>query len=265
VAFFGNYGLTDRWDVGLVLPLVRMELDATVQATILRLATTAIPQIHTFESGNPQATRKIFRRTGTATGLGDVLVRTKYRFSRFAGDGLAGAVDIRLPTGDTSNLLGAGTQAKMFLIASGAMGPVLPHVNVGYTAVRGGVGRTGLLAELGGDDPLPDEFSYAAGSEFIAHPRLTIVADIVGRTLRQSGRLVVTGKSFVYQGSTSVETITFDEFDPRSGSLNLLLGTVGAKLNLAGNILVSGHVLFPLTEAGLRARLTTVVGLDYAF
>ena len=75
----------------------------------------------------------------------------------------------------------------------------------------------------------------------------------------------MTGKSFDYQGATAVERVTFDEFDPRSGSLNLLLGTIGAKLNVAGNTLISGHVLFPLTESGLRTRMTTVVGLDYAF
>ena len=265
VAVFGNYGLTDRWDVAVVLPLVRVALDASVQATILRLATASTPLTHTFELNNPQATQKVFRRTGTATGLGDVLLRTKYHIASFAGDGLAAAIDVRLPTGDQKNLLGVGAQAKMFLIASGTMGRVLPHVNLGYTAARGDVGRIGLLAEVGKEDPLPDEFSYAAGTEFIAHPRLTIVGDIVGRTLRQSGRLAITSKSFEYQGASSVQTITFDEFDSRDGSLHLLLGTLGFKLNLVGNTLVSGHVLFPLTEAGLRSRLTTVVGLDYAF
>jgi hypothetical protein len=37
------------------------------------------------------------------------------------------------------------------------------------------------------------------------------------------------------------------------------------KFNLAGNLLVIGSVLFPLTNAGLRSRLTTVIGVDYAF
>ena len=37
------------------------------------------------------------------------------------------------------------------------------------------------------------------------------------------------------------------------------------KYNPVGNLLISGSVLFPLTDAGLRSRLTTVIGLDYAF
>ncbi len=35
--------------------------------------------------------------------------------------------------------------------------------------------------------------------------------------------------------------------------------------SLTGNLLISGGVLFPLTDAGLRSQPTTVVGLDYAF
>ena len=57
----------------------------------------------------------------------------------------------------------------------------------------------------------------------------------------------------------------FDEFDPRPGNLYLPLGTVGMKFNPFGNWLISGSVLFPLTDAGLRSRVTTVIELDYAF
>ena len=58
---------------------------------------------------------------------------------------------------------------------------------------------------------------------------------------------------------------TFDEFEPRGGSLNLVLGAIGVKFNPTGSLLLSANVLYPLSEAGLRSRLTTVVGLDFAF
>jgi hypothetical protein len=57
----------------------------------------------------------------------------------------------------------------------------------------------------------------------------------------------------------------FDEFEPRTGSLNLLYGTAGVKINPRGNFLISASVLFPLTDSGLKNRLTTIVGMDYAF
>ena len=45
----------------------------------------------------------------------------------------------------------------------------------------------------------------------------------------------------------------------------MLRGTGGVKFNLAGNLLITGSVLFPLTNVGLRSRVTTVIGMDYAF
>ena len=41
-----------------------------------------------------------------------------------------------------------------------------------------------------------------------------------------------------------------------------MLGTAGFKFNPAGTWLLSASLLFPLTDAGLRSRVTTVVGLD---
>ena len=132
-------------------------------------------------------------------------------------------------------------------------------MNVGYTAVGGEIGGGGLLGELGANESLPDEFNYAAGLEFAAHPKLTLIGDVVGRTLRDAGRLGLVSKSFDYQGATSVQTVQFDEFEQRGGNLNLTLGTVGFKFNPVGDLLISGNVLFPLSDAGLRSRLTTVI------
>ena len=110
-----------------------------------------------------------------------------------------------------------------------------------------------------------DEVTYAAGVEFVAESRLTVVGDILGRTLRGVGRLGLASKPFVYQGRTAVETVYFDEFESRAGNLNLTLGTVGIKFNPVGDLLVSASVLFPVSKSGLRSRLTPVVGLDFAF
>jgi hypothetical protein len=267
VAFFGIYGLTNRWDVGLVVPFVRVELDASVQATILRLATETTPLNHTFEAGNPLATEKVFQKSGDASGIGDVIVRSKYQLLPFSGGGLAAAVDVRLPTGDQQNLLGAGTSVKLFGIASGTVGRFAPHINVGYTAAEGEIETTGLLAEVTTPSSFPDEFNYAFGSEFVAHPRLTIMGDVVGRSLRDAGRLQLQGQAFPYlrEGSTVVEVAEFDEFEATPGDLHLVLGTVGFKFNPAGNVLVTASFVFPMTDDGLRSKMTTVIGFDYAF
>ena len=193
-----------------------------------------------------------------------------------AGGGLAAAVDLRLPTGDENELLGAGgTETKSLLVASDERGRFGHHVNIGYTAAHGVV--AGTLAGLNSAQ-LPDEINYTGGVEFVANPRFTVMGDLVGRTLRGPGRLDLVGKTFEYgsfqPGSPLPEcgfrnficaSTSLDEFAPRSGNLTLLLGTGGVKFNVTGNLLVSGSVLFPLTKAGLRSRVTTVIGLDYAF
>ena len=61
VAFFVDYGVTNRLDVGVAVPIVSVRMDASIDATVLRLATgTTGPTstIHTF----PQR-----RRTGDQT------------------------------------------------------------------------------------------------------------------------------------------------------------------------------------------------------
>jgi hypothetical protein len=265
-ALFGNYGLTDRWDVGIAVPFVRVEMDATALATIKRLA-TAGTLIHTFQAGVDVPT-KTFNLSGSATGIGDVEVRTKYRLLNFAAGGLAAAADVRLPTGNEADLLGGSTQVKVFVVESGGSDRLTQHVNVGYTFSSNGnqpVSATQLVAP----PTFPDEINYAAGLEFVAHPRITIIGDIVGRNLRDAGRLELQNKTFQFQPPGNppppIGSMQFEEFEPRSGNLNLLFATAGVKFNPTGNLLFSASVLYPLTDAGLKSRLTTIIGMDYAF
>jgi len=264
-AVFGNYGLTDRWDVGIAVPFVHVDMDARVLATIRRLATSANPLIHTFQAGTDTPTQT-FSSGGSATGIGDIALRTKFRVTDFPAGGLAAAVDVRLPTGDEENLLGGPTQVKFFLVESAGTNRVTQHVNIGYTVssdsntpVAGGLG----LANF------PDELNYAAGLEFVLQPRVTVIGDIVGRNLRNAGRLDLASKTFTFQPQGTpappLASMQFDEFQPRDGNLNLLYGTAGVKVNPKGNWLISASLLFPLTDAGLKAGLTTIVGMDYAF
>ena len=267
-ALFGNYGVTDRWDVGLAVPFVRVDLEASVLATIQRLATNPNQLIHTFEAGNPTATQRTFTRSGTATGLGDLVLRSKYRLAGDARGGLAVAVDARLPSGDEENLLGGSAQTRVFAIASGGRDRFGHHVNIGYTFSGGGDSGSAAAAFTAGTRSLPDEFNYAAGVELVATPRLTLIGDVIGRTLRDAGRLRMESKRFDFQpldATLPPSFATFDEFAPHSGNLNLVLGTAGAKFNPTGDLLISASVLFPLTDGGLKSKWTTVVGVDYAF
>lgn len=277
-AFMANYGVTDRLDVGIAVPLTRVDLEATVHATILRLSTAgSTPPVHTFADGRDQI-RQDFARSGSAAGIGDVVLRSKYTVMSSGQTGIAAAVDLRLPTGDEGDLLGLGTtQAKLYAIASTGNDRFGSHVNFGYTLSGTGDLNQGTLAF----EPIgvSDEVNFAGGVEYVPHPRVTVIGDIIGRTLLDAGKVEAVTKTYQFRspaGATAVDPLLTSSTNPVTqqpyqqlelgpGNLNLVLGAVGAKVNVAPNLLLSGHVLFPLTKGGLRDRATIVFGLDYAF
>jgi hypothetical protein len=277
VGVFANYGVTDHLDVGVAIPISHVTLEADVQATILRLSSADNPLVHTFTQGQ-NVTEKTFQDSGSATGIGDVVLRTKYNFLRAAAASMALGVDVRLPTGDHDNLLGLGTtQGKFFLIASSSNPRVSPHVNIGFTV--SGAGNRDALIQF---QPLgvSDEFNYSGGVEIVAHPKLTLLADFLGRTLFDAGIVELETKTFPFRSgagsnpataplqTSSANPITgqpYEQLGLRDGNLSLMLGSAGFKYNAGTNLLVNANVLFPITDAGLRDRLTFAFGIDYAF
>jgi len=277
VAVFANYGVTDRFDVGLALPITHVDLDASVHATILRLSSTDNTLVHTFVQGQNVA-ETTFSDAGSATGLGDMVVRTKYNFLRSTNTWMSLGFDLRLPSGDADNLLGLGTtQGKFLLIASSSHERVSPHVNLGFTV--SGAGEAEKVYQF---DPLgvSDEFNYAGGVEYVAHPKLTILGDILGRALFGAGKVDLETKTFPFRAGTgstpataplqtsSINPVTgqpYEQLGLRDGDLNLVLGSAGFKYNAGTNLLVNANILFPITNGGLRDTMTFAFGFEYAF
>jgi Putative MetA-pathway of phenol degradation len=277
VAFFTNYGVTDRFDIGVAIPITHVSLDAEVNATILRLSSGDSPQVHTFTQGQNDSDQT-FPDQGSATGIGDVVLRTKYNFLQSGATGLSLGVDVRLPTGDENDLLGIGTtQGKFFLIMSSNNNRLSPHVNVGFTL--SGKGETPAQIEQLGLRGASHEFNYAGGVEVVAHPKVTIIGDLLGRTLIDAGKIELETKTFPFRpgaGANAAVPLQTSSTNPhtggpyeqlalRSGALSLLLGAAGVKFNAATNLLLQANVLFPLNDAGLQDHLTVAFGFDYAF
>lgn len=247
-----NYGVTNRLDIGLAVPVVRVKMDLTYEATILDFAThTVSPSTHVFGNGGKV---QRFSASGDASGVGDVVIRSRYSFARQGINGVALGVDLRVPSGDEANMLGTGaTQTRLFVIASSG-GRVSPHVNVGYTASTGNAN-------------IPDVVNYTGGVEYGAHPRVTVNADFVGRSSRNALRLNPSTVTHQYQQgpSAALQQTTLASISVTPASLNTALGAFGAKINAWRNLLLSAHLLLPVTDAGLRSRPSVVLGFDYTF
>lgn len=227
VTFFGNVGLSDRFDLGVAVPLVQVSLagerlNTYRGTTVLQAAADA-----------------------EASGLGDVAIRAKYRLagSGRAG-GIAAAAEMRLPTGRSEDLLGTGSLAlRAMLVGSAEAGRLGAHVN-------GGVSVGGFS----------NEQHYRGALTFSASPHVTLIGEVLGRRIEDVGRVSLSRGP--HPSITDVDTL---RLVTSGASTHTAVAVAGAKWNIAATWVLSGSVSVPLTARGLRPRATALVGLDYAF
>jgi Putative MetA-pathway of phenol degradation len=221
-----NYGITDQLDVGVAVPFVNLSLSGQ--------------RIDTYH-GQPTLQAAA---SATSFGLGDVALRAKYNLLRSGGSGFAVGGEVRLPTGNDQNLLGAGkAAAKPFLVGSVEQGPVALHGSMGYT--------------FGG---LSQEVDYGGAVTVAGTSRLTLVGEVNGRHVAKLGTLTditepnpqIPGVDTVRLGSTAL-------------GAERVIAIAGFKWNPAGTWLLSANVVRPLTTTGLNAAWTPSVTLDYSF
>jgi hypothetical protein len=238
-------GVTDKLDIGLVVPIVTLIVDGT---TTLR---NGFGDTTLFAQGS-----------NVSKGLGDVAGLVKYRFVSFGSGqpdpgGLAVMATVRLPTGDTKNLRGLGvTRTMLSFIASGGQGRFRPHVNVGYGWWNKGVS---VVSDDSQNSTVTarHQLEYAAGLELEAAPKLTFLVDFLGGQIFGAGKL---GFATTTSGATSTESlIALSE-----GTQRLSLAP-GMKVNLKGKMLLSLNALIALRDGGLHTRVTPVAGVELNF
>lgn len=255
---FVTFGVTDRFDVSLAVPFVSNELRIVSDARIRRLGTTN-ELTHFFrQSDGSVGDERLFTAIGSASGLGDLMVRLKSTVRKTDRSGIAVGVDVRLPTGDEMNLLGSGAPGiQPFAIWSATYRQISPHVNAGYkwngSSVLAGNPATGESAHF------PDQVAYGAGADVSVNPRLTLAFDVIGRYLIDAERLRL--ETFHgLDGRSTFPNIVFAR-----DSYNALSGAIGMKANAFGRVLVDFNLLFKLDENGLRDKVTPLIGFEYSF
>ena len=221
-----NFGVTDRFDLSAALPFVRLSLNGE--------------RIDTYRG--QQFTQAI--ASSSASGIGDLVVRGKYNVVRSGGSGIALGGEIRLPTGDEENLLGAGeASVKPSFMGSLERDRFGLHGNIGYTFL----GLTNAL-------------DYGTAVTLVTVPQLTLVGEILGRRHASFAQLTEIVSS--HPRLAGVDTIRLSSVDEAS---DRVFAVVGFKWNVGGTWLVSANVLRPLTSAGLNASWVPTVTFDYSF
>ena len=254
---FVTFGVTDRFDVSLALPLVSTHLKVVSDATIQRLGTTN-PLTHFFRQADGAiGNTRTFTAIGDASGLGDLTIRLKTTLNPGRA-GVAVGVDARLPTGDELNLLGTGTPGiQPFLIFSTTYQRVSPHINASYqwngSSVLAGNPATGTSADF------PDQVGYAGGVDVSANDRLTLAFDVLGRYQINTERISRTD-FHALDGKSVFPNLAFS-----TGSVNTLSGALGFKINLVDRLLFDANLLFALDNHGVRDKVTPMLALEYSF
>ena len=226
VTGFANYGVTDRVDIGVALPVVSMELSGE--------------RINTYRGQTiPQAAA-----TATTTGVADMAITARAHLLGGRASGLTAGAEVRLPTGREEDLLGTGKTALRVLgIGSFEGSRAAAHVNGGYS--WGGISR---------------EATYSAAVTVTASERFTLVGEFLGRWVEGLGRIgQVTAP---HPSSVGVDTI---RLLPTTTGVTTGMAVAGFKWNVADRWLLNANVLLPLTDRGLRARMVPAIALDYSF
>jgi hypothetical protein len=258
-----TYGLTDRIDLSLAIPLVRARLSLLSNATIHRIGTGTNLAVHYFRDpdviGGYGSTKQYFAE-GSAAGVGDLVARAKATLMREGSRSLAAGVEIRMPSGDEQNLLGSGaTGIRPFAALSASMGPLAPHANIAYQWN----GRSALAGNIrsGEKQGLPDQFVYALGADLLLAPRLSVIFDLFGQRVIDSPRLFSQRSARTgVAGSVTLSDISF-----ASESYWTSAGGFGLKGNVASTMLVTFNLRFKITDGGLTDRLSPLLGVEWAF
>ncbi len=259
---FMTYGITDRLDISVAVPIVRTQLSVTSDATIQRVGTGTDVKVHFFYDPNKPGgygNEKVFSASGTASGLGDVILRGKATLLKSGTAGLALGLDVRTPTGDEKDLLGAGAVGlKPFATFSVQFGKISPHLNLGYQWNSASVLAGDVKTNTKGN--LPHSLLYVGGADVGINEKLTFAFDILGQQIFNGPQLFVTSATT----SSGTATATFPDIGFRHADYNIVNGATGIKFNVFGHILVNFNMLFKLNESGLRSKVTPLIGIEYS-
>jgi len=292
-----RYGITDTWDVSFSVPLVNTRLrvrNETVRAADVDFSRagflfagdgqrTLIPLGFFDRAGNQirdlsqvpfvksqRPLQPLRRAGGSATGVGDLTLRSKYYFWQRGFGGAALGLNLQLPSGAIRDFHGTN---ETHLTTSMYLSQVLreriePHLNLGV--------------DFNADDVDRSSFLYAVGATLLLGTKLGVVVDFIGRS--EFGRLPVrVPPQGIYRGLTldrAPNTCTAEQpcfLDLKKGFIAFPFFPARIKRNdiadfsfgLRYTLGTSGSIFFggvvPLNDDGFRSDFIPAGGIEYTF
>ena len=289
-----RYGITERWEVSLALPIIHTSLRVRNEAvrTVDLAARIAVggpegirildPAGNTIDLTLPPNERdpRLFqfvksqrprvslgKARDSATGVGDLTLRTKYQFWQHDLGGAAFGLNLQLPTGEARDFHGTEqTHVLPFLYFSQIFwGRFEPHLNLGI--------------DFNADDVDRSSFLYTVGGALRVGKKLGVTIDFLGRS--EFGRLPVPRRQenrvtggildraldscVADQPCRVSREIHFSAVPIKIKRNDILNFSFGLRYTLgtAGSVFFGGIV--PLNDDGFRADFIPAGGIEYTF
>jgi hypothetical protein len=244
-AFNATFGVLDWLDIGVAVPVVRLEIQGTSRAAV---NPANVDDIQHFFGGTP--TDPVLSANtsaeGSTTGLGDIAGRAKIRVLDSEGLDVALLGEVRVPTGRSEDFLGTGEASyRGMFIGSAALADFSPHMNFGF------VGR--------GGDVESDAFQFAVGFDQRLSEWATFVIDLLGDFKLEDP--VGFPEPFVFDPPV-VRTV--ERANVPNIRDDVLDGSVGFKLRMQGGVVIWGNALIALNDGGMRSGATATFGFQYS-
>ncbi len=246
---YGTYGVSDRLDVGFGIPLVSLSVTAQATGNIVSRSGN-----YSYDGGELVSQSQQIERS--SFGVGDLAMRFKYAFNSWNGTDIALLGELRLPTGDEENFLGAGSASYgLALVASRVYGDWVPHVNLGYTVRASELDR--------------DEVNINIGYDFQISPTVTLVSDWIGdfEVGGEADDIILPGVTEVDNAGSGFPTPTVFRGTniPEQTGDNITSASFGMKWAPTQRSLFTFNLLLPTNDGGLRSPVVPTFGFEWTF
>jgi hypothetical protein len=245
VSLFATYGITDRWDVNILLPIIHTSLEVDARAVLNNESGTGT---HQFDEGVTEERRFI---DDSKTGVGDLQIRTKYHLFSSGGLNLAAGLNQRLPTGDEDDFQGLGdyTLTPFFSVAQ-EYGRFDFHLAAGV--------------EINADDTERSRVRYAGGVTVGIIEPLAFLVDVIGNSNVTDQDISVTVPTFVNAPGTS-EATPSTRTVPGELHTDIVDLALGFKAAFPHSLVGFAGVFVPLNDDGLRADVIPTANIEISF
>ena len=217
-----------------------------------------------------RSAESLSRGAGSATGVGDLTLRSKYHLWRSEFGGAALGLNLQLPSGEVRDFHGTDeTHLSTFLYLSQVLWERFePHLNLGVDFNTDEVDRSSFLYAVGGSLQVGTKLGlvvdFIGRSEFGTipvriPPEGVVPAGVLGRA---PDTCTAERPCFLDPDSEVVFRPLFSERIKRTDVVNFSFG-LRYVLGTSGSIFFGGIV--PLNDDGFRANFISSGGIEYTF